>query len=64
MNLLSTASKFGSPKKVTAFNLPLEHTCCAPGSGIGLELQTDRGHRYLFVVPSETLTATNTKGIN
>lgn len=64
MNLLSTASKLGPPKKVRAFNLPLEHTCCAPGSGIGLCLQTDRGHRYLFVVPSETLTATKTRGTN
>lgn len=33
-NLLSTASKIGPPKKVRAFNLPLEKTCCAPGSGI------------------------------
>lgn len=45
-----------------SFNLPLEHTCCASGSGIGLELQTSSGQPYLFVVPSETLTATKTKG--
>lgn len=36
-NLLSTASKIGPSKKVRAFNLPLEQTCCAPGSGIATD---------------------------
>ncbi len=37
MNLLSTASKIGPAKKVRAFNLPLEKTCCASGNRIATD---------------------------